>query len=179
VVNYDPQTGAVKQKRTAQGFSNESAWARGQAWGLYGFTLIYRETGDRIYLDQAEKIAGFILRHPNLPADKIPYWDFNAPRIPGEYRDASAAAIIASALLELCQYTDPASSSIYLAAAESILRTLSTPEYRADVGTNGGFILKHGVGHLPNGTEVDVPLSYADYYFIESMIRYKKLPNKN
>jgi unsaturated chondroitin disaccharide hydrolase len=172
VVNYDPQTGAVKEKRTAQGYSNESAWARGQAWGLYGFILMYRETKDPVYLEQAEKIAKFILNHPNFPADKIPFWDFNASSIPEALRDASSAAILASALLELHKYLPQAN---YYSVAGQILQTLSTPGYMAQPGTNGGFILKHGVGHFPAKTEVDVALSYADYYFIEAMRRYKQV----
>ncbi|GGH01986.1 glycoside hydrolase family 88 protein [Mucilaginibacter phyllosphaerae] len=175
VVNYNPETGAVQQQKTAQGFADSSAWARGQAWGLYGFTVMYRETGDKKYLNQANNIAGFILNNPNLPADKIPYWDFNAPNIPDAPRDASAAAIIASALLELCTYADKAQAQTYFNTAASILKTLSSPQYKSAPGTNGGFLLKHSVGHFPAGTEVDVPLTYADYYFVEAMKRYKAL----
>lgn len=175
VLNYDAQTGAVKQKRTAQGAADESAWARGQAWGLYGFIATYRETKDVKYLDVAKRIANFLRTHPNLPADKIPYWDFNAPGIPNALRDASAAAIMASAYLELSKYVDRQEANYYLEDAETILKTLSTPAYLAAPGTNGGFILRHGVGHKPAGTEVDVPLTYADYYFVEAMIRYKNL----
>jgi rhamnogalacturonyl hydrolase YesR len=175
VINYDPVTGAIKQKRTAQGYADESAWARGQAWGLYGFTATYRETKDPKYLDQANHIAQFILNHPNLPADKIPYWDFNAPDIPNALRDASAAAIICSALLELSGYVDEQQKKKYLSVAETILKNLSTDPYKASIGTNGGFILQHCVGHMPNKTEVDVPLTYADYYFVEAMKRYKEL----
>lgn len=176
VLNYNTETGAVKQKRTAQGAADESAWARGQAWGLYGFTVMYRETKDKKYLDQANHIASFILSHPNLPADKIPYWDFNAPGIPGALRDASAASIIASALVELSTYTRGKQSRQYIQAAETILRSLSSATYKAGPGTNGGFILQHGVGHMPAKTEVDVPLTYGDYYFVEAMVRYKALP---
>ncbi len=172
VVNYNPQTGGVQQKRTAQGAADSSAWARGQAWGLYGYTVMYRETKDRQYLDQANHIARFILHHPNLPADKIPYWDFNAPGIPKALRDASAAAVIASALIELSHYADPAKSREYLQVASTILYNLSAPRYRAAAGANGGFILLHSVGHMPNKTEIDVPLTYADYYFTEAMKRY-------
>jgi len=175
VINYDPETGAVKQKRTAQGAADESAWARGQAWGLYGFTVMYRETKDRKYLDQANLIAQFILHHPNLPANKIPYWDFNAPGIPNALRDASAAAIICSALMELSVYGNEQQKKEYLSAAETILRTLSTDDYKAAPATNGGFILQHCVGHMPNKTEVDVPLTYVDYYCVEAMKRYKQL----
>lgn len=175
VVNYNSQTGTVIQKKTAQGFSDESAWARGQAWGLYGYTLMYRETKDKKYLDQANHIAQFILNHPNLPADKIPYWDFNATDIPKALRDASAASVIASALLELKSYVSKAEADRYVSVAETILRSLSSKVYKAPPGTNGGFILKHGVGHIPQKTEVDVPLTYADYYFVEAMKRYKEL----
>ena len=173
VVEYDENTGQVREKRTAQGYNNQSAWARGQAWGLYGFTMCFRETKNQAYLDQANKIAAFLLNHPNLPTDKIPYWDFNAPDIPNALRDASAAAIIASALIELSDYVGPELSSQYYKAAQQILSNLSSPDYLAAPGTNGGFILKHGVGHKPAGTEVDVPLTYGDYYFIEALRRQK------
>lgn len=179
VVNYDPNTGAVKNKKTAQGYADSSAWARGQAWGLYGYTVTYRETNNKRYLDHAKKIADFILHHPNLPADKIPYWDFNAPDIPHALRDASAGAIIAAGLLELCRYTTNAKQSkAYFTAAETILRTLSTDHYRAAPGTNGGFLLQHSVGHLPAKSEVDVALTYADYYFVEAMMRYEAFAKK-
>lgn len=178
VVNYNPETGEVQQKRTAQGAADESAWARGQAWGLYGFTVTYRETKDKKYLDQANHIAQFIVNHPNLPKDKIPYWDFNAPGIPNALRDASAAAIIASALLELRKYVDAKTARNYFTVAEKIIQHLSAADYLATTGTNWGFILKHGVGHMPNKTEIDVPLTYGDYYFIEAMRRYKYLNKK-
>ncbi len=174
VLNYDSATGAIKQKRTHQGFSNESAWARGQAWGLYGFTTMYRETKNKKYLDQAQKIAEFILKHKSMPADKIPYWDFNAPNIPNALRDASAAAITSSALFELCRYVDAADGKFYFKEAEAMLKSLSSPQYQSAAGANGGFIIQHCVGHLPAGTEVDVSLSYGDYYFIEALKRYKE-----
>lgn len=173
VINYDEQTGAVKEKKTAQGFANESAWARGQSWGLYGYTVMYRETKDKKYLEQAKNIAHFILTNPNLPADKIPYWDYNATNIPNALRDASAASVMASALLELCRYVDKKDGQEYFDTAQTIIKNLSAPAYKADLNTNGGFILKHSVGHFPAGTEVDVPLTYADYYFVEAMQRYK------
>lgn len=175
VLNYNKTTGAVQEKVTAQGYADESAWARGQAWGLYGYTETFRNTKDAKYLEQARKIADFLLSHPNLPADKIPYWDFNAPDIPNALRDASAGAIMASALIELSGFVDEAAATRYLRAAETMLRTLSTDEYLAKAGTNGGFILKHSVGHLPQKSEVDVPLTYADYYFVEAMHRYRAL----
>ena len=179
VINYNSKTGEVKQKKTAQGYADESAWARGQSWGLYGYTVMYRATKDKKYLDQAVAIAEFILNHPNLPKDKVPYWDFNAPNIPDALRDSSAGAVMASALLELENYVDTESSKKYNSVAKTILVTLSSKEYLAEEGTNGGFLLKHGVGHIPQKTEIDVPLTYGDYYFVEAMLRYKKQKAKH
>ena len=175
VINYDANTGEVKQKKTAQGFANESAWARGQAWGLYGYTVMYRVTKNPIYLEQANKIANFYLNHPNLPADKIPFWDFNAPNQPEALRDASAASVVASALLELQGYVKAPLAKTYVSSAEKMLWSLSNSPYKAAYGKNGGFLIKHCVGHIPQNTEVDVPLTYADYYFLEAMKRYQEL----
>lgn len=176
VVHFDPQTGEVRRKRTAQGAADSSAWARGQAWGLYGYTEAYGETGYERYLEQANEIADFILTHPRLPEDGIPYWDFDAPDIPDAYRDASAGAITASALLELGGYVDDDSlRSTYRDAARKMLRSLSQPPYRAEVGTNNNFLLKHSVGSLPGDSEVDVPLTYADYYYLEGLLRLQEL----
>lgn len=179
VLNYDPLTGNVQRKRTAQGAADSSAWARGQVWGLYGYTVMYRATKDPQYLQHAQNIAQFVLSHPNLPSDKIPYWDFNAPGIPNALRDASAASIMASALLELCKYVDADKASYYITTAEQILRELSSSKYRAAYATNGGFLLEHSVGHMPEKREIDAPLSYADYYFVEAMGRYKSLAKEN
>ncbi len=175
VVSYDTITGAVEKKNTSQGYSDDSAWARGQAWGLYGYTMMYQETGDKVYLEQATHIADFILNHPNLPEDKIPYWDFNAPDIPNALRDASAGAIMCSALLELSGYVSQEKTDSYLKIAETQLRSLSSDKYLAKPRENANFILKHSVGHMPNKSEVDVPLSYADYYFVEALMRAKEL----
>ncbi len=172
VVFYDQQTGGVVKKQTAQGAADESAWARGQAWGLYGYTLMYRETKDSKYLQQAQSIAKCILSHPNLPTDKIPYWDFNAPGIPNAPRDASAAAVIASALIELAGYSNESLAVDYMSVVQTILKNLSTTEYTAAIGDNGNFILKHSVAHYPKGIEIDSPLPYADYYYIEAIVRY-------
>jgi unsaturated chondroitin disaccharide hydrolase len=172
VVDYDTATGQVRKKQTAQGYSDESAWARGQAWGLYGFTMCYRETKNKIYLEQAEHIASFILNHPNLPKDLVPYWDFNAPNIPNEPRDASAAAIMASALYELSTYNKD--NKKYRTAADKIIGNL-TNYYGSAVGKNHGFILLHSTGSKPANSEVDVPLIYADYYYLEALLRMKKL----
>lgn len=175
VINYDANNGTVLQKKTAQGYADNSAWARGQAWGLYGFTVMYRETKDRIYLEQARRIANYLLQHPNRTADGVPYWDYNAPNIPNALRDASAGAVMASAYLELMDYVDPKEAATMKNAAIQILNTLSTPTYLAPTKTIGGFILQHSVGHIPQKTEVDVPLTYADYYFLEAMQRYLSL----
>jgi len=171
VVNYDSITGQVINRQTHQGYNDGSSWARGQAWALYGYTMMYRETKDPKYLLQAQKVAAFILNHPNLPTDKIPYWDFDAPKIPNEPRDASAAAVIASALIELSNFD---SNLVYIKSAEMMLKSLSSTDYLAGKGENGLFILKHSTGSKPANSEVDVPLSYADYYYIEALGRYLK-----
>ena len=176
LVDYDTVTANPRLKRTVQGYSDSSAWSRGQAWALYGYTMMYRETKYERYLELAENIARFIINHPRLPENKIPYWDFDAPDIPNALRDASAGAIIASALIELSGYAkDKSESKQYLQTAEMQIRTLTSPEYLAEPGTNGNFILKHGVGSIPGDLEVDAPLTYADYYYVEALIRYKKL----
>jgi rhamnogalacturonyl hydrolase YesR len=175
VVDYDTATGKVIKKTTHQGYSNESAWARGQAWGLYGYVMCYRETKNKAYLQQAEHIASFILNNPHMPADLVPYWDFDAPNIPNEPRDASAAAITASALYELSTYEK--SNKTYKLTADKIMRSL-TNNYRSPIGDNKGFILLHSTGNKPSNSEVDVPISYADYYYLEALLRKKKLDQK-
>jgi unsaturated chondroitin disaccharide hydrolase len=172
VLCYEPGV-KVFRKKTHQGAADESAWARGQAWALYGYTIMYRETQDVKYLKQAEGIAKFIMNHPNLPKDKIPFWDYNAPKIPNEERDASAAAITASALLELS--TLSTHKKTYFSFAEAILKSLSSEKYTAKVRTNNNFILMHSVGHKPGKSEINTPIIYADYYYLESLLRYKKL----
>ena len=171
LVNYDPATGNVIGKMTVQGFADESAWARGQAWGLYGYTMCYRETGDKKYLEQAEHIAAFILNNPNLPKDFVPYWDYNAPDLATQPRDASAASIMASAFYELAHYSSGGKK--YKKAANKIMESL-TKNYRNGIGTNHGFILGHSTGHKPADSEIDVPLIYADYYYLEALLRSQK-----
>lgn len=172
VVDYDPETGEVRRRCTAQGYSDDSAWARGQAWAIYGYAVAYRYTGDQRYLDLTKNIYGFLFNHPNMPEDLVPYWDFNAPNIPNEPRDASSATIIASALYEMNVHTG---DTKYKETADKIIESLSTPAYRAEKGTNGGFILKHSVGSIPHGSNIDVPLNYADYYLLEALIRKGKI----
>ena len=174
VLDYSLATGTLLKKTTWQGYSDSSAWARGQGWAVYGYTMMYRLTKNGKYKEQANKIAAFILNHPRYPKDGIPYWDFDAPNIPNALRDASAGAIMASAFIELSGYVAGPLKQKYKKAAETILTSLSSPEYLATKGTNGGFLLKHSVGALPLNGEVDMALTYADYYFVEAMLRYLK-----
>ena len=173
VVSYDTITGLPHKKQTWQGFSDPSAWSRGQGWGLYGYTFMYKETKDPKYLEMAKKIAAYMIYHPRMPKDYIPYWDFDAPGIPNEPRDASAAALMASALIELSEYVEKPLAKKYLKVAETQIRTLASPAYTAKIGENGNFILKHSVGSLPHKSEVDVPLTYADYYYVEALVRMR------
>jgi len=174
VVSYDRETGIPHRKQTHQGASDESAWSRGQAWGLYGYTYLYRETKDKRYLEQAKNIANFLINHPQMPKDFIPYWDYNAPQIPNTTRDASAACIMASALVELSDFVDAKLKNKYMAVVDTQIRALSSEEYTAKLGENGDFILKHSTGAFPFKSEVDVPLTYADYYYLEALTRLKK-----
>lgn len=178
VVSYDTITGQPHAKNTHQGYADGSSWSRGQAWGLYGYTMMYRETLNPRYLKQAQEIGKFLMNHPRLPKDKVPYWDYDAPDIPNAKRDASAAAVMASALIELSQLDPSELAPQWLALAEQQLRTLSSPAYLAEEGQQGGFIIKHGVGHHQAGAEIDVPLTYGDYYYVEALMRMKKLLGK-
>ncbi|MDN5213382.1 glycoside hydrolase family 88 protein [Fulvivirgaceae bacterium BMA12] len=187
VVDYDTISGAVLDKATCQGYTDESAWARGQAWGLYGFTVVFRETKDPKFLDFAQHIADYIVSYPTMPADKIPLWDFNA--LDADHhpewevdkslyslkeRDVSAAAIIASALYELSTFSN-VKGVTYKTFADKIIESLSSPGYRAQVGQNNNFILTQSVGSIPHKVEISVPLNYADYYFLEGLLRKKNL----
>jgi len=173
LVNYDAETGEALDKVTVQGWADDSAWARGQAWALYGFTMMAVQTGKDSYLHQAESIARWLLA--NLPEDSIPYWDFAEDREPKEYRDASAGAIMASAFAQLGLVSeDKDLAKQCLAMAEKQVRTLAGPDYLAAEGENNNFLLRHSVGSLPGRSEVDVPLTYADYYFLEAILRLIK-----
>lgn len=166
VAVYDAETGAHKYSCTHQGYADDSMWARGQAWGIYGYTMVYRFTREPRFLEFAQKIADVYLAR--LPEDKVPYWDFCDPEIPNASKDASAAAVVASALLELSTYTD----GKYRADAEAMLRSLYE-NYRAPEGCDS-FLL-HSTGHHPAGKEIDYSIVYADYYFIEALLRLKNL----
>lgn len=172
VVDYDPEAGTVRSRQTAQGYADESAWARGQAWAIYGYTVCYRYTHKPEYWEQACRIYDFIFTNKHLASDLIPYWDYDALNIPNEPRDVSAAAITAAALYELSMYLP---NPRYKKTADKILASLSTPAYRAKVGENGNFILMHSVGSIPHNAEVDVPLNYADYYFLEALSRKREM----
>ncbi|MDR0333807.1 MAG: glycoside hydrolase family 88 protein [Dysgonamonadaceae bacterium] len=173
VVDFDRETGETVNRHTHQGYAHETMWARGQAWAIYGYTLTYRETKNPAFLQQAKNATKAFFSHPNLPEDLIPYWDFNAPDIPNEPRDASAAAITASALYEMSTY-DTINGAQYKQWADTIIENL-THHYRAEEGTMFGFLLLHSTGHKPNGYEIDVPLVYADYYFLEALLRKQKI----
>jgi VCBS repeat-containing protein len=173
LVIFDAGTGAVKSKQTVQGYSDSSTWARGQAWAVYGFTMAYRESGDSRMLDTARRVADYYVDH--LPADRVPYWDFQAPGIPNEPRDSSAAAIAASGLIELSQLeTDATRSARYLSTARATLTSLSSSAYLAE-GTSSRSILLHGTANKPGG-HYDRGLIYGDYFFLEALLRYRALP---
>lgn len=185
---YDPSTGQFIGGETSQGYSDNSTWARGQSWAIYGFTMVYRETKDNRFLKAAMKTADYYLDHDNLPSDKVTWWDFNAHEpgyTPGvrsnarkvviNYRDASAAAITASALFELSTFVKGKKSKKYYDAAVDIVHALGSENYRAKAGENANFILRHSTGAIPQNSEIDVPLVYGDYYFIEALMRYDAL----
>ncbi|WP_157207796.1 glycoside hydrolase family 88 protein [Mariniflexile maritimum] len=172
VVVYDTITGLPKSKVTHQGFNDQSSWARGQSWAIYGYTLMYRYTKDKAYLAQAEATANFFINHKNLPDDGIPYWDFNDPKIPNAPRDASAATVTASALFELYGFTK---NKAYLNYANKVLASLNSEKYILPETVQGPFILDHSTGNWPKNDEIDEPIVYADYYFLEATLRKKAL----
>ena len=172
VAVYDTIDGHFIKGVTHQGYADDTMWARGQAWAIYGFTMVYRETKDKKFLRFAEKVTDIYLKR--LPEDYVPYWDFDAPNIPDEPKDASAASIVASALLELSQLEDdPVKAVDYRNAAVNMLITLSSNEYQSRE-KNSAFLLR-SVGHKPNGSEINASINYADYYYIEALIRLSNL----
>ena len=173
LVDYNPETGEIIRQQTVQGYADDSAWARGQAWALYGYTMMYRFTKEQDMFNQAVNIAEYLL--PRLPEDCVPFWDYDAPDIPNDVRDASSASLMASALIELSQYVDAEKSARYLDTAEKIISSLASDEYLVAEGEDYGFLLKHSTGNKNSDSEVDVPLTYADYYFLEALLRWRAL----
>lgn len=171
VVSYNDD-GSVELKGTHQGKNDDSAWARGQGWAVYGYTSCYRETKDVKFLNQAVNVAEMIIKR-NVASDKVCYWDFDAPIKRETPRDASAAAVIASAFLELSTFVE--NGDRYFDYAEEILKSLSSKKYLSEKGQNKGFVLMHSVGSLPHGSEIDTPINYADYYYLEALKRYNDL----
>ena len=174
ILGYNPKNGKIHGIYAGQGASVDGTWARGQAWAIYGFTVMYRETKDKRYLDRAVKAVDYWLNEPNLPLDGVPYWDFKAADIPNEERDVSAACVTLSALCELMDDVPADLAAKYRAYVRKTLAALASPAYFAAPGENGSFLLKHSVGCRPHGSEVDVPLNYADYYFLETLVRSRK-----
>lgn len=176
VVVYDTATGKKTKGITHQGYSDCSMWARGQAWAIYGYTMVYRETGDEKFLHFAQKVSDVYLNR--LPKDFIPYWDYDDPEVPNAPRDASAACIVSSALLELSTHVkNKEKAKLYREKAEATLKELSSSRYQSG-DTNNAFLL-HSTGHKPAGGEIDASIIYADYYYIEALLRAKKLNHQN
>lgn len=176
VVGYNADTGEVISKNTHQGYADDSSWSRGQAWALYGYTMIYRETKDPVFLTQADNVANYILNIEKLPEDYVPLWDFDVTDFKTEPRDASAAAITASALYELSTLSK-LSNKGYMEVADGIMNSLSSDTYFNTGGAQQGFLLKHSTGAKPKNSEVDVPLIYADYYYLEALTRKIEIKN--
>lgn len=172
VIVYDTITGLAKNKVTHQGINNQSSWARGQSWAIYGYTMAYRYTKDKAYLAQAEATADFFINHKNMPEDGIPYWDFNDPAIPNAPRDVSAATATASALIELYGFTK---NEVYINYANKVLNSLNSESYILSARVKGPFILDHSTGNWPKNDEIDEPIVYADYYYLEATLRKKAL----
>lgn len=171
VAVYDPVSGKHLYNCTHQGFANNTLWSRGQAWAIYGYTMVYRYTNEQRFLDFAQKVTDVMLRQ--LPADGIPLWDMGDPMAPHTFRDASAAAVIACGLIELSDYVGGDKGKAYLDQAVAILTTLSSTEYQCR-DKKPAFLL-HSVGNMPAGSEVDASINYADYYYIEALRRLKSL----
>lgn len=172
VLNYSQKDGRVQGILRGQGASTFTAWSRGQSWAIYGYTMMFRETGNKSYLDFAQKVADFAINHPNMPEDGIPYWDYGAP---GEERDSSAGAIMASGLLELSKYVDAKKGAMYRDFAVKQLVSLASNVYFSEGDEVGHFLLKHGVGDKPSNREIDTPLNYGDYYFLEALVRLRNM----
>lgn len=178
VLDYNPKTNRLYAIHAGQGADPRTAWARGQSWAIYGYAMMFRETKKPEYLAKAASVADFVMNHPNLPEDKIPYWDFGVEPGPKTPRDASTAAVMAGGLIELSSLMPDGKGAKYLDFARAQLLSLGSPVYLAEEGKNGGFVLMHSTGHIPEGHEIDTAIGYADYYFLESLLRYRALIEK-
>ncbi|WP_066219996.1 glycoside hydrolase family 88 protein [Formosa haliotis] len=172
VACFDEETGAFIEGRTHQGYSDDSMWARGQGWGIYGFSMSYRETGDEAFLTTAQKLADHFIER--LPEDGMPYWDFDDPKIPNAPKDASAAGVVACGMLELSeQLKDTVLKEKYFNEAKKLITLLGSDAYFS--GDTNEALLLHSTGHLPHDSEIDVPIIYSDYYFMEALLRLNKM----
>jgi uncharacterized protein YyaL (SSP411 family) len=172
VVDYDTISNEVRKKATFQGFNDESTWARGHSWAVYGFTMCYRYTKNKEYLKRAEATAKYFIKNKNMPEDGIPYWDLKDPSIPNAPRDASSAAVMASALIELYRFTK---DKTYLDYSNKVINSLSSDKYLLNNSVKVPFLLDHSTGNWPKKDEIDQPINYADYYFLEAIIRKQSL----
>lgn len=172
VVDYDTITNGVRKKATFQGYNDESSWARGHSWAVYGFTMCYRYTKNKKYLNQAEATAKYYINNVNMPEDGIPYWDFKDPSIPNSPRDVSSAAVMASAVIELYNFTQ---NKTYLDYSNKVINSLCSDKYLLNNSIKVPFLLDHSTGNWPKKDEIDQPINYADYYFLEAIIRKKSL----
>ena len=173
VAVYDTLTGDFIKGVTHQGYADWSMWSRGQSWAIYGYTMVYRYTHDKRFLDFAQKVTDIYLKRLGETSDDwVPLWDMDDPRGTEAPKDASAACVVASALLDLCQYVEVEKAETYRAAAEHMLTDLSTERYQSR-DKNVAFLM-HSTGHHPAGSEIDACIVYADYYYIEALLKYKK-----
>ena len=172
ILCYDAGTGSVVTQKGGQGYSQTSAWSRGQSWGLYGFTMCYRFTHDRRYLDRAVKSAEYFINHPNLPRTRCPtgittHRGFPTSRATLRRRPSPPRR---------CSNwpgTSPKRKSSITRSAEKILRSLASDRYLIPAGEKNGFLIDHSVGSKPSKSQVDVPIIYGDYYFLEALLRLK------
>ncbi|WP_074537433.1 glycoside hydrolase family 88 protein [Cellulophaga baltica] len=170
--SFNEETGKFLKGYTHQGYADESMWARGQTWGIYGFAMAYRETGRKDFLETSIKLADHFLER--LPEDGIPFWDFDDPKIPNAPKDASAAAIAACGMFEIANLVEDVTlKNKFNTAATKFVEILSSDAYYS--GDKNQALLLHSTGHLPNNSEIDMPIIYADYYYMEALMRLKKL----
>ena len=172
VLDYDTISGQVRGRVTHQGISDDSAWARGQGWAINGYTMVYRYTKDKAYLDRAIATTNYFINHKNLPEDGIPYWDFSHPDIPNISRDVSAGAIVASGLVELYKYTK---NEAYINYSKKVVYSIKNKNYILPESIEAPFVLNHSFGDWSKRDEMDEPIVYGDYYFLQTLLRLQSL----